>query len=160
MKISFFAIPALLVTAAPAFAQAMTAQQYVATAGASDLYERTASEIVLESTQNPGIRSFATMMVADHGKSTDQVKAAAARTRLRVAPPQLTPAQQEMIAQLRAERGPARDAAYLAQQRAAHGQALSVQKAYAEGGRVASLRQAAAGIVPVVEHHIMMLKAM
>ncbi len=100
------------------------------------------------------------MMVTDHSQSTAQVKAAAAKAKLKVSPPQLTPNQQEMIAQLQAEKGTARDAAYVAQQKAAHGQALSVQKAYAEGGKVAALRAAAAGIVPVVEHHIMMLKAM
>jgi putative membrane protein len=82
------------------------------------------------------------------------------RARVPVAPPMLTPAQAEMIAQLRAERGPARDAAYIAQQRAAHGQALEVQKAYAMQGTAAPLRAAAAAIVPVVQNHIMMLMKM
>jgi putative membrane protein len=100
------------------------------------------------------------MMVDAHGKSTAQVKAAAAKAKLKVAPPHLTPTQQEMIAQLKAETGTARDRAYVAQQRAAHGQALAVQQAYAKDGKVASLRGAATGIVPVVEHHIMLLKAM
>ena len=65
-----------------------------------------------------------------------------------------------MIAQLRAERGPARDAAYVAQQKAAHRQALAVQKAYAMDGTAAPLKTIAGSIVPVVEHHIEMLKTM
>ena len=151
---------AALTVAAPAMAQVMTPAEYVKTAGASDLYERTSSQLVLESTQDANVRSFARMMVADHGKSTANVKAAAKASRVAVMPPKLTPAQTEMVAQLRAETGAARDATYLAQQKAAHGQALNVQKAYAMEGTAPALKRAAAGIVPVVEHHIMMLKAM
>jgi putative membrane protein len=99
-------------------------------------------------------------MIADHTKSTADVKAAAARSRVKAAPPMLTPLQQELVTELRAETGTARDAAYIAQQKASHGQALNVQKAYAMEGTAPALKAAAATIVPVVEHHVMMLKAM
>ena len=95
------------------------------------------------------------MMLEQHAKSTADAKAAAA-----AAPPKLTPPQAEMIAQLRAEPGKARDAAYIAQQRAAHGQALAVQQAYAMVGTAPALKLVTGKIVPVVEHHIMMLKTM
>jgi putative membrane protein len=144
----------------PASAQAMTPSEYVMTAGASDLYERQSSQIVLETTANPKVREFATMMLTAHAKSTADVKAAALKSKVKVAPPKLMPAQAEMIAQLRGETGAARDAAYIAQQRTAHGQALDVQKSYAMGGSAPALKMVAGKIVPVVEHHIMMLKAM
>jgi putative membrane protein len=151
---------ALMTVATPGVAQVMAPLEYVKTAGAGDLYERQSSQIVLTSTANPQVRDFAQMMIAHHAMSTADVKAAAMRARLRPPPPMLMPAQQEMIAQLRSETGPARDAAYIAQQRAAHGQALAVQQAYASEGTAASLRAAAAKIVPVVESHIAMLKQM
>jgi putative membrane protein len=75
-------------------------------------------------------------------------------------PPKLTPLQTEMIAQLRAETGAARDACYIVQQKAAHGGALNVQKAYAMEGGLLSLRRAAQDIVPVVEQHIATLMKM
>ena len=149
-----------LTIAGPAFAQVMTPDKYVMTAGASDLYERQSSELVLQSTQNPQVRAFATMMIDDHGKSTMEVKAAAQRSGLPASPPQLTPLQNELMAELNAERGPARDALYIAQQKAAHGGALTVQKAYAMDGTDPALRSAAARIVPVVEHHIALLEQM
>ncbi|PZQ59860.1 MAG: DUF4142 domain-containing protein [Sphingomonas taxi] len=149
-----------LIVALPAAAQVMTPATYVATAGASDLYERTSSQLVLESTSDPKVRSFAQMMVTDHGRSTAMVKAAAARARVKATPPTLTPAQAEMIAQLRSEMGTGRDRAYVAQQKAAHNQALAVQQAYAADGTAAPLKAAARRIVPVVQHHIEMLKAM
>jgi len=160
MKTFHFLAALPLAIAAPAPAQVMPVGEYVATAGASDLYERRSSRIVLQSTNDPKVRAFATMMVNDHARSTDDVKAAAARARVRAAPPMLNPAQTEMIAQLRAEHGAARDSAYLAQQKAAHGQALAVHEAYAKDGTVAPLKMAAAKIAPVVKHHIEMLKEM
>ena len=148
------------ILASPAAAQVMTPSEYVMTAGASDLYEITSSKIVLETTQNPALRSFAQMMVTHHTKSTSDVKAAAMKSRVNVASPQLSPLQQELVTELRGETGAARDAAYIAQQRASHGQALAVQTAYAMEGTAPALKTMAAGVVPVVERHIMMLKAM
>ncbi|MBF7013838.1 DUF4142 domain-containing protein [Novosphingobium sp. HR1a] len=138
----------------------MTPSEFVKTAGASDLYERQSSEMVLQTTSNPAVKSFASMMVADHTKSTAKVKAAAAKSRIKAAPPMLTPAQTEMIARLKAESGTARDAAYIAQQKSAHQQALAVHRAYAKDGTSGPLKAVAADVVPVVEHHIDMLKAM
>lgn len=151
---------AVATIAVPAAAQVMTPAEYVMTAGASDLYEITSSQVLLETTQDPKLRTFAQMMIADHNKSTADVKAAAVRSRVKAMPAKLTPLQQELVAELRAEQGPARDAAYIAQQKASHGQALNVQKAYAMEGTAPALKAAAATIVPVVEHHIMELKAM
>ena len=156
--IAFAIVP--LATVTPALAQAMAPAEYVKAAGAGDLFERQSSQIVLETTRNPKVRDFATMMIKQHTKSTADVKAAAAKARVPVAPPMLTPAQAEMIAQLRGESGPARDATYIAQQRAAHGQALAVQEAYAKGGRAMPLKMTAMKIVPVVKMHITMLKGM
>ena len=153
------AAPALF-NAGPAWAQAMTPVEYVKAAGAGDLYERTSSQIVLKTTADPRVRVFAKMMLAGHAKSTAEVKMAAAKSRVKAPAPMLTPAQAEMIAQLNAESGTTRDAAYIAQQRAAHGQALALQQAYAMGGTAPALKHAAAMIVPVVEEHIAMLKAM
>lgn len=164
MKTLMILAPALLapalLTAAPAAAQVMAPAEYVATAGASDLYERTSSQIVLETTGDPKVRSFAQMMIDHHAKSTADVKAAAAKSRVAAPPPKLNPLQAELVAELRAEQGPARDAAYIAQQKASHGQALNVQKAYAMEGTAPARKGAAARIVPVVEEHIVMLKAM
>ena len=151
--------PALFL-AAPAAAQVMNGVEYVAIAGASDLYERTSSQIVLETTTNPQVQAFARMMIAHHTKSTADVTAAAARSNTPTPPPMLNPLQTELVAQLRAEQGTARDAAYIAQQKESHQQALNVQQAYATEGTDPALRGAARKIVPVVQSHIAMLMKM
>ena len=148
------------VFATPALAQVMTPAEYVKTAGASDLYEITSSQVVLQTTQDPKVRAFAQQMIADHTKSTAQVKAAAARSRVPPMPPMLNPLQTELVAELRAESGPSRDMAYIAQQKASHNQALDVQKAFAAESTAPALKAAAAEIVPVVQGHVEMLKTM
>jgi len=154
------AAPLASAITSPAMAQVMPPKEYVATAGASDLFERQSAAAVLETTSDPKVGDFAAMMQSAHTQSTADVTAAAKASKVKAAAPMLTPLQTEMIAQLQAEKGPARDAAYLAQQKAAHGQALSVQRAYAQAGTAPALKAAAAKIVPVVQQHIGMLMQM
>jgi putative membrane protein len=168
MKALIFAVPFVL--AAPALAQPMpqpattapatTAPAFVKAAGASDLYERRSSQLVLQTTRNAKVRQFATMMLKDHANSTAMVTKAAAQAGIKPTPPMLTPAQQKMIADLRAQTGTARDTAYIDQQKQAHEQALALHSGYASNGDAAPLKAAAAKIAPVVEHHLTMLKGM
>ena len=133
---------------------------FVAKAGASDLYERQSSQIVLASTRDPEVRRFASEMIRDHTKSTQMVKKAAMRSGLHPRPPMLEPRQRRMLADLRHARGRDRDRAYLDQQRQAHAEALSLMQDYASTGSAPALRRAAGNIAPVVQHHIDMLSHM
>jgi putative membrane protein len=161
MKVSYlFAAPVALLAAVPAMAQVMTPADYVKTASASDLYERQSAQIVLQTTASPDVRAFAEMMMSAHAQSTADVKAAAMKSKVAAAPPMLSPLQAEIIAQLRDETSDSRDAVYIAQQKAAHNQALNVQQAYAMDGTVPTLKAAAARIVPIVQSHIAMLMKM
>ena len=153
------ALIALAALPAAALAQPMTGSAYVMKAGASDLYEKTSSQLVLAST-DPKVRGFAQMMLKDHTKSTADVKAAAMKGHVRVAPPKLNAKQARDVAALRAARGADRDHLYVAQQKDSHQMALAVQQTYAANGAVAPLKMVAGKIVPVVQHHIEMLNAM
>jgi putative membrane protein len=133
---------------------------FVAKAGASDLYERQSSQLVLASTRDSDVRRFASEMVRDHTKSTQMVKSAALRSHLHPKPPALEPKQRQMLADLRRARGRDRDRAYLDQQRQAHAEALSLMQDYASSGSAPALRKAASDIAPVVQHHIDMLSHM
>jgi putative membrane protein len=153
------ALIALPLTAASAQAP-IPAATYVTKAGASDLYERTSSQLVLATTANPKLKSFAHMMITDHTKSTAEVKAAATGAHVRVAPPRLDAMGARNVAALRAARGTARDRLYVTQQKAAHEKALALQQGYAAHGTVPGLKRVAANIVPVVKTHIAELRTM
>lgn len=150
-------VVACLFASVPVAAQAQAPAAYVAKAGASDLFEQRSSKLVLSTTKDAKIRSFATMMVSDHAKSTEMVKAAAIKAGLKPAAPQLTADQQSKIASLNKATGATRDKLYWDQQKTAHAQALELHQTYAKSGSSEPLKSAAAQIVPVVKHHIEML---
>ncbi len=143
--------------AVPARAATVDAKSFVAKAGASDLYEREASQLVLGSS-DPTVKAFAGQMIKDHTASTEKIKSAAAKAHLTVGPPSLAPEQAAMIARLRKSTGAARDHLYITQQHQAHQQALTLMKGYAATGDSPPLKAAAAEIVPVVQHHVDMLE--
>ncbi len=143
-----------------ASAQMLTGRQYVTKAGASDQYEIQSSRLVLNSTRNPDLRSYAQDMIRDHQASTADVKHAAMRAHVMAGPPHLDAIGARNIAQLNRARGPARDALYIQQQKKSHQMALDLQQNYARNGRELPLKMAATKIVPVVEHHLGMLQKM
>lgn len=145
--------------AASAGAASMTAADYVAKAGAGDLYEQQSSKLVVGSTKDPKIRSFANMMISDHAKTTAEIKAAAKAAKLAPKAPTLDAAKKKMIQELTAAKGQARDHLYLQQQAKAHEEALALHQGYSTSGDQAPLRAAAAKAVPIVKHHIEALSA-
>lgn len=158
--VSSFAMAAAMVIAGPAVAQATSPSDFVKKAGASDLYERTSSNLVLQTSKNAKVREFAQMMVKDHTKSTNDVKMAAKQAGLTPPPPALEPEQSRMVAELRQASGAARDQLYVTQQKTAHQKALALHTGYAQSGSAAPLKTVAAKTAPVVKHHLDMLNAM
>ncbi len=151
----------IVLPAVAAVAQApMAAPTYVTKAGAGDQYEIQSSRLLLTTTKDAKLRSFATMMVTDHTKSTADVKAAAMRAGLHPAPPKLDAMGAKNVAALRATTGTARDRLYVEQQKAAHQRALTLHQTYAQSGTAAPLKATAASIAPVVQTHITELSTM
>jgi len=156
-----FAVIASLLIAAPVLAAPTShAPDFVKMAGASDLYEKTSSQMVLKDAKNPKVREFAQMMISDHNKSTAQVKAAAKSDGVTAGPPKLMPEQEKMVADLKAAKGADREKLYVNQQVMAHQQALELHQTFASSGDKPALKQAASGIVPVVQQHLTEVKSM
>ena len=78
-EMKLYVLAAATLIATPGFAQVMIPVEYVKTAGASDLYERQSSQIVLQSTTDPRVRQFTQMMIMHHTKSTAEGSAPALR---------------------------------------------------------------------------------
>jgi putative membrane protein len=130
------------------------AMTYVAKAGASDLYEIQASQMAATRARRPQVREFAQMLVTDHQHSTQMVTDAARSDGLSPRPPMLEPAQRTMLRQLERARDRDFDRLYLNQQIPAHQQGLALHRNYSRTGEGRALRQAARGIVPVVQSHL------
>lgn len=137
----------------PQSAAARQADAFLFHAGAGDIFEITSSTMIIQKSRNADVRAFATMLIGDHTNMTNTALATAKSAGLMPAPPELSPTQKAMIAQLGAS-GAALDRTYLQQQMTAHQQALALMRGYASSGDTPALRQVAAGAIPVIEGHI------
>ncbi len=139
---------------------APAAMDFVRMAGASDLYEINSSQIVMQSTQNADVRRFAEMMIEHHTMTTQTVMAAAREAGMNPPPPALDAPKSEMIRQLQAAQGTARDSLYVRQQVMAHREALTLHGSYAGNGDTPELKGAASAAVPIVARHYNQVVAM
>lgn len=134
---------------------------YLSQAGSSDQFEIQSGQLAQQMSQNPAVRNFGNMLVADHTRSTRMLVAAAQSAGLTPPPPALLPPQQAMLDQLRAAgSGPSFDMAFQQAQIQAHQQALQLHQGYAAQGDVPALRTAAGQIVPVVQMHLQQVQAL
>ena len=140
-----------------AHAQTMSPADYVKEAEASDLYERRSSQLMLGSSTDPAVRTYAQRMIRDHARSIAQIRAAAARAGLHPPHARMAALQADDLHKLQLVKGRARDKLYLQEQSASHQQALALHQGYAAHGTSAPLKEAAAQIVPVVQGHMDML---
>lgn len=142
-------------------AAASPAQQFANTAAASDYYEVEAGKLAQTKATAQGLKDFGGMMVEQHNASTQKLQAAAARATPAIVPVPTLNAQQETdLAALRAAEGEAFDAAYKAQQLAAHQVTLAAMTDYAANGEVPELKTFASEAQKVVQTHLDRLQAM
>ncbi len=134
---------------------------YIAMAASGDLFEIQSGEMAHPRAHSPAVHNFATMLTADHTRSTQILTAAAQAGGVTPPPPAMLPQHQALLSQLNsAGSGPAFDIAFRDIQIQAHQQSLMLHQNYAANGDVPALRQAAAQIVPVVQGHLQQLQAM
>ncbi|MBW8785574.1 MAG: DUF4142 domain-containing protein [Novosphingobium sp.] len=131
---------------------AMTAPVFAQTAASSDAFEIASSKPAQALGKSNAVKAFAAMMIADHTKSTDQLKAAAAKAGVTVTS-ELTSQQQADMSDLM-NAGAAFDRIYGRKQLVAHVNALAGLRKYAAAGDSPPLKEFAAAAIPVVERHL------
>ena len=127
---------------------------YVAQAANSDMYEIQAGELAAKNGQSQQVKDFGRMMVTDHTKSSQDMKAMVTRANLGTQPPaRLDAEHQAMIDRLKAAKGEAFDREYMTQQMAAHRKALALHQGYAQSGDNTELKGFATQVIPVIQKH-------
>lgn len=133
----------------------LQAPTYLAMAGSGDQFEIQSSQMAMQVSQNPAVRSYAQMLIADHTRLSAQTMETARSAGINPPPPTLLPQHQALLDQLRsAGQGPAFDAAYRDAQVNAHQQALQLHQNYASGGDLPALRATASQAVPIIQQHL------
>jgi putative membrane protein len=126
---------------------------FVTNAAISDMYEIEAGKIAQTKSPTKGVKDFGKMMVTDHTAMSAAMKpliVAAGKT----APAGLDERRKGLIDNLNATPVADFDKVYLGQQEAAHKEALSLMKGYADNGDDAGLKAGAAKAVPKIQVHL------
>ncbi len=159
---SYVALAALMAAfATPAAAQSvavapapllvpMTAEGFRAMALQSDAFEISSSQLALQRSRNPAVRSFARQMVQDHSMTSQALGVPAGSA---VA---LDARHASMLNQLAPLSGSAFDAAYGQMQVMAHQEAVGMFAAYAQGGVDPAMRAFAQQVLPSLQMHLTM----
>ncbi len=135
-------------------AEAPAAAEFARRIAISDMYEITAGNLAAEKAGSDEVREFGRMMVADHTRSSQQLKTALADAGQTVElPKEVDGEHRAQLDILRSLNGADFDREYMTQQITAHRKATELLKSYAGEGDSAELRQFAQGVIPVVQKH-------
>lgn len=139
----------------------MAAAAFAATIAGSDMYEIEAGKLAQSMATMEECRKFGGMLVADHGKSSADLKAAAAAAMPAITlPTTMPPEHQAKLDALKAAKGAAFDKLFIEQQKEAHQKALAALTSYASSGDSPPLKEFAGKAAPVVKAHLDMLNSM
>jgi len=137
------------------------ATDFVSTIAGSDMYEIAAGKLAQTMAANAALKDFGEMLVTDHGKSSADLKTAAAAASPAVTVPATMPADlQAKLDALKGAKGAAFDTLFVEQQKEGHQKALDALKSYAAGGDQTPLKSFASKAAPVVQAHLDKLNAM
>jgi putative membrane protein len=137
---------------------------FVMNAGISDLYEIEAANLAMRRAQSESVRNFAEMMVEHHTTAMHQMQSALMSSEVTGPSPELKPIREldnrreGMIRHLQEAPEDGFDKTYLDQQRAAHQEAATLHRGYAENGDNPQLRSLAVGGLPMIERHLATLQ--
>jgi putative membrane protein len=131
---------------------------FVTEAASSDMFEIQSSQLA-QTKADDATKAFATQMIADHQKTTAELKEMVQSKKVNAAiPPEMTNAQKKMLDKLSALSGGDFAKEYHDDQVSAHKDAVSLFRRYAKGGRNPVLKNWAGQTEPTLEHHLQMAK--
>ena len=137
----------------------MSAPRFAEAAAVGDLYEVESSRLANMKASSSAVREFASMMVADHTATTDQLKQIATNSTPAIALPMQPDARhQAMLDELMTLDGMEFDRRYVAQQTEAHREAVMLMEGFAEDGDQQELKQFAAATAPKIRMHLQMVE--
>jgi putative membrane protein len=139
----------------------MTGLDFANAAAVNNKFEVQTGQLAAERAVSGAVRDFGMQMVNDHTQAVADLKVALSHMHLGsrfTPPPQLDAHRTKMLHDLQGLHGPDFDRLYVRYQIGAHRQALAVMQGYAEDGDVPELRHLAADTIPMIQHHLDMLR--
>jgi putative membrane protein len=139
-----------------AIGAAPSTADFVKTVAISDMFEIETSRLAQQKA-DAGSRNFAAKMIADHTKTSVELKALASKANVEL-PKSMDSAHQNKVEKLKALGGADFDKQYDEMQVDAHESAVSLFERYAKGGENAELKAFAQKHLPHLQEHLKMAK--
>lgn len=134
---------------------------FVSVVPSANEFEIKSSELALEKAEAPDLKDAAKMIIADHKKAGDKLKAVLKGKGVDLAEPVvLAPKHQKMLDQLQTVSGKDFDTLYLDMQAQAHMEAIGIFRTYAGSGDDQSVVGFAKETLPSLETHMAHVKMM
>ena len=131
---------------------------FVTEVAQSGMFEIASSKLAVDKTDGP-IKDFATQMVADHTKTSEQLTSEAKANNLSV-PAVLSSSNQSKLDRLSSLNGSNFSKEYMDYQVSAHKEAVSLFQRYGKGGDNAKLKSWAVTTLPALQHHLDMAQGL
>ncbi len=147
-------LPAMAQTA-PATRASLSAEEYARRQAQGELFEIAISQLVLDKSEDQGVRAFAEQMVTAHSASLEKLRTASG-TMAALLPTALDSTQQTALFRLENISGMKFNMEYMQMQADGHKAALDLNRRYASGGTDPALRQYASDSVPMIQDHLNM----
>jgi len=136
---------------------APSTQDFVTEAAGSDMFEIESIKLALERSQDAATKTFAQQMIADHTKTSDELKAMVSGGKVKAAiPTVMSSSQQGMLDDMKKLQGNDFTKQYHSDQEDVHEDAVDLFKRYGDEGENADLKAWAAKTRPALEHHLKM----
>ncbi len=158
----FIVTAALMALVLPAAAQMSTksTQEFVTKVAVSDMFEVESSKLALQRTKDQRVRQFADMMVKDHTKTSNELKAMVKKMDGVQVPTSMDADHQNKIKQLQSATGPQFDQQYRMQQIQGHETAVKLFEGYAQSGDNNELKAWAEKTLPHLRTHLQHAQAL
>jgi putative membrane protein len=130
------------------------ASAYAQSAASAEQFEIQSSQLALQVSQNPAVRSYAQMLINDHSQLASRLNAAAQSSGIPAAPPVLLPQHSSLLSQLQYAPPADFDSTYRNIQVMALMQSADLHQGYAATGAVQPMRDFAASAVQTVQMHL------
>jgi putative membrane protein len=137
----------------PARAAAVSTETFVQIVAISSMFEIQSSQLALQKAGDDQIKQFAQMMITDHQKAADELKAVAQQKNLQL-PQELDRRHASILRRLEGRSGGAFDKTYASAQLKGHRDAVGLFRSYARDGSDPELKQWAQTTLPVLEEHL------
>lgn len=127
-------------------------QEFIEDAAHSGLMEVELGRYAQQNAQNPRVKNYAAMMVKDHSKANDELKALAAQKNITV-PTALDDKHMEKMNDMKEKRGAEFDKAYMNEMADEHEKDVDKFKRHAENGNDPDIKAFAAKTLPILLMH-------